>query len=85
MALTDTLSWAYLSSHNDNRSETGKDTEVVHMANHLAISEQQLQEIQHVSSNDEMLKDVMRIIVAGWPEKRDGLHAYIFIFILETN
>ena len=75
MVLADTLSRAFLSSHNNNRSETEKDTEVVHVANHLAISEQQLQEIQQATSNDETLKDVMTIIVAGWPEKKDSLHA----------
>ena len=42
MVLADTLSRAYIPSHNDNRSETEKDTEVVHKANHLAISEPQL-------------------------------------------
>ena len=75
MVLADTLSRASLSSHNGNRSETEKDTEVVHMANHLAISDQQLQYIQQATSNDETLKDVMRIIVAGWPEKKDSLNA----------
>ena len=65
MVLADMLSRASLSSHNDNRSETEKDPEVIHMANHSAISEQQLQEIQQATSNDETLKDFMRIIVAG--------------------
>ena len=42
MVSGDTLSWACIPSHNDNRSETEKDTEVVHMVNDLAISEPQL-------------------------------------------
>ena len=57
MVLADTLSRAYIPSQNDDRSETEKDTEIVHMASHLAISEPQLKEIQQATSEDETLKD----------------------------
>ena len=77
MVLADTLSRAYIPSQNEDRSETEKDTEIVHMASHLAISEPQLKEIQQATSEDETLKDVMRIIIEGWPAKKDGLHARV--------
>ena len=77
MVLADTLSRAYIPSQNDVRSETEKDTEIVHMASHLAISEPQLKEIQQATSEDETLKDVMKIIIEGWPAKKDGLHARV--------
>ena len=44
------------------------------MANHLAISEPQLREIQQAKSEDEILKDVIKIIVEGWPAKKNDLH-----------
>ena len=77
MVLADTLSRAYIPSQNDDRSETEKDTEIAHMASHLAISEPQLKEIQQATSEDETLKDAMKIIIEGWPAKKDGLHARV--------
>ena len=77
MLLADKLSRAYIPSQNDDHSETEKDTEIVHMASHLAISESQLKEIQQATSKDEILKDVMKIIIEGWPAKKDGLHARV--------
>ena len=74
MVLADTLSRAYIPFHNDNRLETEKDTKVVHMSNHLAISEPQLREIQQASSEDDILKDVIIIIGKGWPAKKNDLH-----------
>ena len=77
MVLADTLSRAYIPSQNDDRSETEKDTEIFHMTSHLAISEPQLKEIQQATSEDETLKDVMKIIIEVWPAKKDGLHARV--------
>eukprot|EP00112_Aurelia_sp_Birch-Aquarium-sp1_P017356 Seg4011.3 transcript_id=Seg4011.3/GoldUCD/mRNA.D3Y31 product="putative protein K02A2.6" protein_id=Seg4011.3/GoldUCD/D3Y31 len=77
MVLAHTLSRAYIPFQNDTRSETEKDTEIVHMANHLAISEPQLKEIQQATSEDETLKEVMIIIIEGWPAKKDDLPAKV--------
>eukprot|EP00112_Aurelia_sp_Birch-Aquarium-sp1_P011735 Seg247.5 transcript_id=Seg247.5/GoldUCD/mRNA.D3Y31 product="Retrovirus-related Pol polyprotein from transposon 297" pseudo=true protein_id=Seg247.5/GoldUCD/D3Y31 len=77
MVLAGTLSRAYIPFQNDGRSETEKDTEIVHMANHLAISEPQLKEIQQATSEDETLKEVMTIIIEGWPAKKDDLPAKV--------
>ena len=74
MVLAETFSRGCLSSHNDNRSETEKDTEVVHMANHIDISAPNLKEVQQATFSDETLKDVIKIIVKGWPANKDDLH-----------
>ena len=42
-------------------------TEIVLMASHLAISGPQLKEIQQATSEDETLKEVMKVIIEGWP------------------
>ena len=68
------LSRVYISSHNDSRSEIEKDSKVIHLSNHLAISELQLRKIQQVTSEDETLKDVIKIIVEGWHAKNNDLH-----------
>lgn len=59
MILANKLSNAYIPFQNNARSETEKYTEIVHMANHLAITEPQLKEIQQLTSEDEILKEVM--------------------------
>ncbi len=74
MVLADTLSRAYIQSTEDTRSDTEKDTETIHMAHHLSISEPQLTDIQHTTSNDETLKEVIETIITGWPARKEGLH-----------
>eukprot|EP00794_Sanderia_malayensis_P015542 gene15542-17127_t len=46
------------------------------MANHLSISEP-LQEIQQATSENETLKEVLKIVIEGWPAKKESLHAKI--------
>ena len=60
--------------------ETEKDTEIVHIASHLAILEPQPKEMQQATSADETLKDVLKIIIEGWPAKKDGLHARVYSY-----
>ena len=81
MVLADTFSRAYIPSQNDDRSETEKDTEIVHMASRLAISEPQLKEIRQATSEDETLKDVVKITIEGWLAKKDGLHARVHPYL----
>ena len=48
------------------------------MANHLATSEPQLREIQQSTSEDETLKDVIKIIIEGRLAKKNDLHLKLY-------
>ena len=75
MYLADTLSRAYLSlSPTDTqRSETQKEVESIHAVDYLAISEQQLNEINQETAKDPTLQTLKNVILRGWPENSSSV------------
>ena len=75
MYLADTLSRAYLSlSPTDTqRSETQKEVESIHAVDYLAISEQQLNEINQETAKDPTLQTLKNVILRRWPENSSSV------------
>ena len=69
MYVADTLSRAH-QANTGERSKAEQETEHVHIAQFLAISEPQLKEIQHETSGDKTLQLLIRTIKTGWPETK---------------
>lgn len=66
MYLADTLSRAFL--RNNQRSEAEEEVESIHVVDYLAISKQQLEEIQKETLKDPTLQVVKKTILEGWPD-----------------
>ena len=75
MYLADTLSRAYLrlSSTDTQRSETQKEVESIHAVDYLAISEQQLNEINQETAKDPTLQTLKNVILRRWPENSSSV------------
>ena len=71
MFLADTLSRAYLQK--TARSPAEEDTERIHAADFLPISEPQLAEIQRETAADSVLQSLIQVILQGWPHQKEAL------------
>ena len=83
MVLPDTLSPACLPTSERQRSETEEEVEIIHMINHLPISEPQLKEIQRETTRGTTLQSLKETILKGWPENKEKIpqciHSYFSI------
>ena len=68
MFVAGTLSRAYISDH--QQSDVEKEVESIHTVNHLAISQEQLAEIQKETLNDPSLQRLKETIIKGWPNNK---------------
>ena len=78
MYLADTLSRAFLKSTIQSKAE--EEAETIHATDFLPISEPQLREIQAETAQHEILQQLKKTIISGWPDtkKEDPkcLHPY---------
>ena len=81
MYLADTLSRASLK--NITQSKVQEETESIHAADFLSISEPQLTEIQAETAQDDTLQQLKKTIISGWPETKKevpvSLHPYFLV------
>ena len=81
MYLADTLSRAFLKSTTQSKAE--EKAETIHATDFLPISEPQLREIQAETAQDDILQQLKKTIISGWPdtkkEVRTCLHPYFLI------
>ena len=78
MYLADTLSRAFLK--NTIQSKVEEETETIHATDFLPISDPQLREIQAETARDDILQQLKKTIISGWPDMKKEvptcLHPY---------
>ena len=81
MYLADTLSRASLKNITQSKAE--EETESIHAADFLSVSEPQLTEIQAETAQDDTLQQLKKTIISGWPETKKevpvSLHPYFLV------
>ena len=79
--MADTLSRASLKNITQSKAE--EETESIHAADFLSISEPQLKEIQAETAQDDTLQQLKKTIISGWPETKKevpaSLHPYFLV------
>ena len=81
MYLADTLSRAFLKSTTQSKAE--EEAETIHATDFLPISEPQLREIQAETAQDDILQQLKKTIISGWPDTKKEVptcrHPYFLV------
>ena len=73
MVIADPLSRAYLSGEAEDQNEVVAEVEAINLVKHLPMSAKRLQDIKKAAAQDKEQAVLRKVIMAGWPDSRDGV------------